>query len=349
VRYHGRTIDPVRLWSRYVEFPQEMDSSDTFLPKVQCPNPAHETLKRHFQVNAVRPLVHCFANCGISGSYEHAISVIEGLYEKFKVEGAASERERKQRRFRAHREARRIILRASAGISREPVRRRGNSSRTMPAVPADELRYQSFLPAAALHYLEKRGISGESVAAWSLGWDAEEKRLVIPARDEQGVVKFLIKRGIFEAQHPKYLYTEGFPKTQLLFGAGQIDLPMVKHLGLILVEGSIDTILNHQHGLPNTVGILGTGISEWQRRIVARISPPRIVLMFDKDVAGVRNIEIAAVRLRQYPLYVVRYPRHRADPAEMSKEEKFHQIARAVPLARFLQPNIRKARKEIHG
>jgi DNA primase len=188
------------------------------------------------------------------------------------------------------------------------------------------------------------------VAAWSLGWDPEDKRLVIPARDERGVLKFLIKRAVLPGQNPKYLYTEGFPKTHVLFGTGQIDLGLIKRHGLVLVEGSIDTILNHQHGLRNTVGILGTGISERQRRIIARLNPPKILLMFDKDVAGVRNIQIAARMLNKYPLLVVRYPRHASDPAEMSEEEKRRQISKAISIHRFLHhPSVRPKRKEIRG
>jgi DNA primase len=333
-----------------VEFPSSLDPKDTFLPKVECPNPGHDTLKRHFQINAEKPLVHCFANCGISGTYEHAISVIEGLYEKFDLKGAVDERERERRRLRAHREARRIILRSGVGqgvgISK-PVPTR--NSRPATPVPADDLGYERYLPPVALEYLRGRGISDASVATWNLGWDPEEKRLVIPAMDEQRIVKFLIRRAVLPKQNPQYLYTEGFPKNRLLFGAGQIDLGLVKSDGLVLVEGSIDTIMNHQHGLTNTVGILGTGISEQQRRIISRIKPPRIYLMFDKDVAGVHNIEIAAMKLRKYPLYVVRYPKGRDDPAEMTKEEKFRQIERSVPIYRFNFSNARRTRKEIRG
>lgn len=348
VIYRGRSIDPVRLWSRYVEFPPNLDSEDVFLPKVQCPNPAHDTLKRHFQVNTQQPLVHCFAHCGISGSYAHAVAVVEGLYEKFKLEAAANEREKKQRRFRALREAERIILQTSSGRGRSaPVRR--NSPAATAAVPAESLSYESFLPAAGLEYLEGRGISATSVASWRLGWDGNEKRLVIPAHDERGVLKFLIKRAVLASQRPKYLYSAGFSKNSLLFGAGQIDLGLVKSAGLILVEGSLDTILNHQHGLTNTVGILGTGISDEQCRILSRLNPQRVYLMFDKDVAGVHNIEIAEKKLKKYPLYVVRYPKHRSDPAEMSREEKQRQIQRSVPLYRFKYLQARGTRKEIRG
>jgi DNA primase len=351
VIYQGRSVDPIKVWSRYVEFPANMrqDPDDPFLPKVQCPNPSHDTLKHHFQINQHQPLVHCFAHCGISGTWKHAICVIEGLYEKFKVEEATSARESAQRRQRAWREANRIVLRSGGRGVSKPVRRTESSSRPVATVPPESLAYESYLPQAGLEYLESRGISSASVGAWRIGWHGQEKRLVIPAYDERGVLKFLIKRAVFANQHPKYLYTEGFPKTSLLFGAGQIDLGLVSSDGLILVEGSIDTVLNHQHRLRNTVGILGTGISEQQCRIIARISPPKIFLMFDRDSAGIRNIEIAAANLRKYPLYVMRYPKGKSDPAEMTEAEKHRQISRAIPVHHFFRhPNV-TLRKEIYG
>ena len=353
MNFRGHLIDPVSVWERYVEFPPNVRrGDDAFLPKVRCPNPGHDTLKQHFQINAQQPLVHCFAYCGISGSYEHAVCVIEGLYEKFKVEEADNERERKQRRYRAQREAKRIIIRASDGkvVSRRATADAKAGRPPVADIPTDELSYESYLPEAGRDYIEGRGISAKSVAQWRLGWDPDEKRLVIPAHNERGVLKFLIRRAVFPKQNPKYLYSAGFPKTSLLFGACELDLGMISSDGLILVEGSLDTILNHQHGLHNTVAILGTGISEPQRRIIARINPPKILLMFDKDSAGIRNIEIAAAMLRKYPLYIMRYPKGKSDPAEMTEAEKHRQVQRAISIHQFFRnPNVARTRKEIHG
>lgn len=341
MKFRGRAIDPVSVWSRYVEFPNvRIEESDVFSPKVQCPNPEHDTLKRHFQINLTQATCHCFAHCGISGSWEHAICVIEGLYAKFKVEEAPDARERKRRTDRAHREARKLILRnARPGKATGRPSQNANKRISSKTVSGDELRYESFLPQRAAEYLSDREIDERSIAKWQLGWLPEEKRIVIPARDEHGKLRFLIKRGITPKQQPKYLYTEGFPKSSLLFGACELDLGLVHSSGLILVEGSLDTIVFHQHGLRNTGGILGTGISEAQRRIIAKLRPSRIVLAFDKDSAGIRNIEIAAGVLRKYPLYVMKFPKGKSDPAELTEEEAHRQVNRAVPALRFIREN----------
>lgn len=356
VKFHGRNIDPVSFWNRYVDLPPNTrPDKDTFSGLVQCPNPNHDTLKRHFQVNLHEPMVHCFAHCGISGSYEHAVCVIEGLYEKFKVEEAPNERERKARLWRARKQARKLILKGSSPSKFHGKPRVQKKSRvasgTTGAIQPDLLAYERFLPPLALDYVEERGLTDASVAKWELGWLPEEKRLVIPARDLDGRLRFLIKRGLTEKQQPKYLYTEGFPKTSLLFGACGIDLGLIQSLGLILVEGSLDTILFHQHGLLSTAGILGTGISDEQVKIIAKLRPPKIIMAFDRDSAGMRNIEIASRKLRKYPLYVMRFPKEKYDPAELTKEEAIKQISRAVPLTMFnrkARPNPRR-RKEIYG
>lgn len=350
-----------------MEFPAGMKQNDVFSSKTQCPNPDHDTLKRHFQVNLTEPKVHCFAHCGISGSYEHAVCVIEGLYEKFKVdlkvvsaafdthpaERTANEREQLRRRERAIRQAKKLILigaKSSNFTGKPRVRKKVRNSGATQVVSSDALTYERFLPPLALNYIEKRGFSNSAVAKWELGWLPEEKRLVIPARDLDGKLRFLIKRGVLEKTQPKYLYTEGYPKTSLLFGACYIDLGLVHSDGLIVVEGSLDTIAFHQYGLSNTGGILGTGISDEQVKIIAKLRPPKIIFAFDRDPAGIRNIEIASRKLRKYPLYVMRYPSGKNDPQELSEKEAWRQISRAIPLSVFNRKAQRPSkRKVIHG
>lgn len=320
MRYLGREIDVVGLWENYVDFPHNVDLTDKYFPKVQCPNPKHDTLKHHFQINAEDGLVHCFAYCGISGTFSHAIQVIEGCDEK---------------------QARRLILgHTTSSKGNNESKRKGLGSRnqqgnsgTATAIP--DLSFSTYIPAFGIEYLESRKISPSSIARWELGWDEVDKRIVIPAKDQRGTTRFLIRRAVKNSQHPKYLYTEGFPKTSLLFGACQTNPGMIDSQGMILVEGSLDVIRLHQNGFQNACAILGTGISKVQSEIVARMRPKRIYLMFDKDVAGIQNIEIACKRLFKYPLFVCKYPAGKSDPAEMEREEIIRSIRKAVPVHRF--------------
>jgi hypothetical protein len=81
--YNGRQLDPLALWGNYIDFPQNFkDDGSEFSGLVMCPNPDHDARRPHFQMNMRKPLVHCFSNCGISGTYEKAISMIEGCNER---------------------------------------------------------------------------------------------------------------------------------------------------------------------------------------------------------------------------------------------------------------------------
>lgn len=353
MKYRGREIDPVRLWENYVDFPHNLEIDGKFLSKVVCPNPEHDTTKRHFQINVTDGLVHCFAHCGISGTFEHALCVIHGFYQKHRVEDALDNREKKRRTERARKEARRIILRATTtGRSGVSLSKSSTVGKSQPITTVSDLGYETRIPPVGIEYLEGRGITSETIAAWELGWDADEKRIVIPAKDIDGHLRFLIKRAVTDRQWPKYLYTEGFPKTSLLFGACQIDPRMIRSDGLILVEGSLDAIWLWHLGFRNVCAILGTGISKKQAEIIARWRPRRIYFMFDRDTAGVRNIEIASIRLRKYPLFVCRYPKGKTEPDGLTRREADRVIARSLPISKFRQryPNaIRNYREVLSG
>jgi DNA primase len=197
------------------------------------------------------------------------------------------------------------------------------------------LLYDRYIPEFGMEYLLSRGISDSSISKWELGWDAKERRIVIPVHDSRGRVCLLIRRAVRAKDHPKYLYTEGVARNALLYGTGQIDLGMIRSDGIVLVEGSIDTIFQHQDGYTNTVGILGSKLSEIQAKQIANMRPARVISMFDADGAGISATISASARLRRVPFYVVRFPRGKTDPAELTKKERDRVIDRAIPVSEF--------------
>jgi DNA primase len=316
MRYQGRVIDAVALWSEYVEFPTSMrvDDQTTFLPLVVCPNPDHQTSKRHFQINIQQGLVHCFANCGISGTFEHALATVNGS---------------------TNRQARKLIMQ-HARIGSAPIpKKRGKREIKEITLTLDDFMP---LPQSALEYLRERRITDASVAKWQLRWDSDELRIVIPAFDSRDRLKFVIKRAVRERDQPKYLYDpEGCDRMGTLFGIGQINLGMIRSSGIVLVEGSIDTILNHQNGITNTVGILGSKLSEAQAQMISNLRPKRITTMFDADMAGIGATYSVKTLLGNHPLFVCRYPRGKDDPAKLNSKEAVRTVERAVPFVKFQQ------------
>jgi len=317
VRYQGRIVDAVALWSDYVEFPPNMrvDDQTTFLPLVVCPNPDHITTKRHFQINVKKPLVHCFAECGISGTFESAIAQLEGI---------------------SHRSARKLILKHSRiGSAPIPKKRGKRKQDTVSQISLDDF---TFLPQVATEYLTTRAIHDSSVAKWEIRWDSDELRIVIPAYDARHRLRFVIKRAVMTRQQPKYLYApEGAQKTEILFGLDKINPGMLRSSGVVLVEGSIDTIRNHQHGITNTVGVLGSRLSLTQARLISNLRPKRIITMFDADSSGIEATISVRRRLGSHPIAVCRYPTGKTDPAELSQREVERVIDRALPYAKFHQ------------
>ena len=275
----------------------------------------------------------------------HALCVIHGYYDQFKVDEAGDHREKRKRLDRAKRQARKEILNHAGRLQRQGKVVRRSTGATGNSIPEADLKYDTFIPQAGLEYLERRGISAGSIARYEIGWCPGTLRVVIPGRDLRGQTRFLIKRAVRESQQPKYLYSEGFAKTSLLFGACETDLQLVRSQGIIVVEGSIDTICVDQWKLMPVVGQLGTGISEQQARLLSQLRPKRVYFMFDKDAAGIHSIQVAERRLRsKYPVFIMRYPKGKSDPAELTREEGRRSLERALPLRNFKQRVERKVR-----
>lgn len=309
VFFHGRHVDPVALWAGLgVEFPANFvdDGTNEFSPLVVCPNPDHHTSKRHFQINLKKPMVHCFAGCGISGSYEHAVSMVEGG---------------------THRAARKTILRHSRIATGAPRVRKREAAKPISTV---DVEYERYIPPFAHEYLSKRGITSASMERWELGWDADALRVVIPTKDSRGRVRFLIRRAVKPRVEPRYLYPEGAERNLLLFGICNIDPGLVRSRGLLLVEGSIDCIIQDQHGVLPVGAILGSKLSEIQAQQIANMRPKAIYTMFDADAAGIGATISVRYRLRSVPIRVCRYPKGKSDPAEMTRAESERSIERAI-------------------
>jgi hypothetical protein len=67
------------------------------------------------------------------------------------------------------------------------------------------------------------------------------------------------------------------------------------------------------------------------------IDPPRIYDFFDKDAAGVDNIFATKQKLTKLPIFVMRLPKHRDDPAEMQRQEVERAMQRALTMGEFVK------------
>lgn len=133
-------------------------------------------------------------------------------------------------------------------------------------------------------------------------YDIFHHRLVIPIRNYKGEVISFGGRALpwGEFQEPKYINGSDTPvylKGEHLFGLHKALPTLHKTKHAYLVEGYFDVIRCHQYGATNTVGSLGTALTEKQAKLLKRYAS-HVTVIRDGDNAGrkaaVKDIDILA-------------------------------------------------------
>ncbi len=192
-----------------------------------------------------------------------------------------------------------------------------------------------FLPEGkeARDYLTRRGLSGETIRRYGLGWSGEGRgavaadltregvtaeqlvdsgltrrddetgrvydlffnRVMFPIRDRRGRTISFGGRTLGDGQ-PKYVNgpeTALFSKRRTLYGLDLAREAVRRAAILVVVEGYMDVIALGQAGFDAAVAPLGTALTEEQLAELWRLSPAP-VLCFDGDPAGGRAAARAA-------------------------------------------------------
>lgn len=177
----------------------------------------------------------------------------------------------------------------------------------------------------ALTYLEKRGVTRETIETFGLGyapasWDeslnyflgkgyqpqelieaglASERdsggiydrfrnRLMFAIRNTSGKMAGFGARVLDPDDMPKYLnspQTALFDKGRLLYGLDLAKKSIRQENEVVIVEGYMDVIVPYQEGFTNAVSPMGTALTEDHLRMLKRYAR-RIVLALDADAAG---------------------------------------------------------------
>ena len=129
-------------------------------------------------------------------------------------------------------------------------------------------------------------------------YDRFRGRVIVPIRDQRGRVIGFGGR-VLGDQVPKYLnspQTPLFDKSSVLFGLDQAKAGIRTAGEAVIVEGYMDVLMAHQHGLNNVVAQMGTALTEAQLRLLKRHTQ-RFILALDSDVAGdqatLRGLDVA--------------------------------------------------------
>ncbi len=111
-----------------------------------------------------------------------------------------------------------------------------------------------------------------------------------------------------------------FKKSKVLYGLNFAKAAIRKAGCILLVEGQFDVVMSHQSGLPFTVAISGTALTQEHLSLLGRLSK-RLVLALDADAAGVRaGLKSAAMALSAG--FDVKVPTflEGKDPADLARE-----------------------------
>ena len=290
--------------------------------------PFHNEKSPSFTVSPTKQFYHCFG-CGAHGSaisflIEHTgASFPEAVRALAATVGMTVPEEPRSPRQQA--------------ASRQ---RKEEASRHQQVLEQAQAHFVSELKAsaAAIAYLKKRGLSGQTAAHFGLGWSGTDRhglakvfshyedpvlvesglviesedgrrydrfreRVMFPIRDARGRLIGFGGRVIGKGE-PKYLNspeTPLFSKGQELYGLWEARSAIRTEGHVLVVEGYMDVVSLAHQGVANAVATLGTSTTPMHVQKLLRVSD-RIVFSFDGDQAGRR----AAWRALQQSLPLLR-------------------------------------------
>ena len=324
--------------------------------------PFHQEKSGSFSVNAEEKLYYCFG-CGAKGDVITFVREVEhldfvGAVEKLAVKSG-------------------VTLRYTDEGQTEGRKRR---TKLLDAVSKASIWYHDRLlsapdAAAARGYLRSRGLDGDDVRTFGIGWapegwdelaralkvpndvfveaglgfinsrgrptDAFRGRIIFPIHDVAGATVGFggrIMPGVEGAKYKNSVDSAIYGKSRLLYGLHMAKADIVKADEAIICEGYTDVIGFFKAGLPRAVATCGTALTEDHVKLL-RSFARRVVLAFDADAAG----QNAAARVytweKQYDLdvAVAVFPGG-VDPADLAQsdpEALATAIAEAKPFLKF--------------
>ncbi|WP_294379168.1 DNA primase, partial [uncultured Clostridium sp.] len=163
-------------------------------------------------------------------------------------------------------------------------------------------------------------------------YDRFRNRVMFPVFDVRGKVIGFGGR-VLDDSKPKYLNspeTPVFHKGTNLYGLNFATKNKLEQDYIIIVEGYMDLISLHQHGITNTVASLGTALTVNQARLLKRYVN-KVIISYDADVAGqtatLRGLEI--LRNAGFDVKVLKVPQGK-DPDEFVRNNGKEAFLRLV-------------------
>ena len=313
--------------------------------------PFHDERSPSFSVDPAKKVFFCFG-CGEKGDVFDFVEKTQGLdfvqalefladrthveLERERDDPEAERREQRKRRLLS------LLTRAAqfysaylwkadeAAHAREYLAERGLDQNVL-----EEFQV-GYAPASGdklIQQAAKAGFSVDDLVAASLARrrggrveDGFRGRIIFPLANRRGHVLGFAGRALQPDDKPKYLNTSenkavGFFKGELLYGMAQSRNAAMKSGRFVVVEGYTDVLALHQAGVPESVAIMGTSLTDQQLGELTNVQGT-VYLALDADNAG-KNATSRAARMaseRQTDLRIVVMPSGR-DPAEIVTQE----------------------------
>lgn len=124
-------------------------------------------------------------------------------------------------------------------------------------------------------------------------YDFYRDRVMFPIHDHSGQIRGYSSRAVLPDQNPKYLNSGesfAFDKGAILFGFYFGKNAIRQSDQAIIVEGNMDVIMMHQFGFHQTVGTMGTALSDHSVRLLSNMTK-NIFLGMDSDAAGKKAMQ----------------------------------------------------------
>jgi DNA primase len=127
-------------------------------------------------------------------------------------------------------------------------------------------------------------------------------RQIFPIRDDEGYLVGFAARRLVEDGSAKYINSSlanGFNKGETLYGLYHAKSAIL-HTGIAyIVEGYKDCIAMHAAGFSNTVGLMGTTLTDGQQQLLRKYQAKQLILLLDGDDPGRKAAEKIEKQLKE--------------------------------------------------
>ena len=183
-------------------------------------------------------------------------------------------------------------------------------------------------------------------------YDRFRGRLMFPIHNFKGQVIAFGGRSIDEENQPKYLNspeTPIFSKSKELYGLFHARKYSRSIENIIVVEGYMDVVSLHQHGVTNAVASLGTATTPQHIEVLSKTSN-NVVFCFDGDTAGKnaawKALNVALPKIKAGLIIKFMFLPDGEDPDSIIRKESksafLERVDNSITLSQFLFEHIRK-------